>query len=48
MELCIGQTQNPFLKEKSFYGASLQPFVVSEKEVTDINTEEDYRILCEN
>ena len=37
-----------FLKEKSFYGASLQPFVVSEKEVTDINTEEDYRILCEN
>ena len=37
-----------FLKEKSFYGANLQPFVVSEKEVTDINTEEDYRILCKN
>ncbi len=37
-----------FLKEKSFYGASLQPFVVSEQEVTDINTEEDYRILCTN
>lgn len=37
-----------FLREKSFYGASLQPFVVSEKEVSDINTEEDYKILCEN
>ena len=37
-----------FLKEKSFYGTNLQPFVVSEEEVTDINTKEDYKILCES
>jgi N-acylneuraminate cytidylyltransferase len=36
---------NSFLKEKTFYGNNLRPFVVPETQVSDINTVEDYKNL---
>lgn len=36
---------NSFLKEKTFYGDDLRPFVVPEAQVSDINTAEDYKKL---
>ena len=37
-----------FLLEKSFYGIGLRPFLVPEDQVSDINTEEDYKNLIKN
>ena len=34
-----------FLKEKTFYGSDLKPFVVPDAQVSDINTPEDYKNL---
>ena len=34
-----------FLKQKNFYGKKLHPFIISEEQVSDINTPEDYDIL---
>ena len=45
MELSIGQKAKSFLEAKSFYGVGLRPFLVPEEQVSDINTEEDYKNL---
>lgn len=37
-----------FIKEKTFYGSNLRPFVVPEAQVSDINTPEDYKNLSQN
>ena len=37
-----------FLEAKSFYGVGLRPFLVPEEQVSDINTEEDYKNLIKN
>ena len=34
-----------FLEQKNFYGKNLHPFIISEEQVSDINTPEDYEIL---
>ncbi len=36
---------NSFLREKTFYGHDLRPFVVHETQVSDINNVEDYKNL---